>query len=76
MPSLTAGDKVFAPVSPLGIKDPSFSVLARDPLNTTCRSVVVDSVNGASVEIASARALERIVVLLLCMGDFNSEAEL
>lgn len=76
MPSFTTGDKIFVPASLLGIKDSSFSVLSRDVLSTTGRSVVVDSVNGASVEIASARTLERIGILLLCMGDFDSEAEL
>lgn len=70
------GQEVYVPASKLGILDPPYYLVSRKVLQVHGRSISVDSTGGRSVQVATARVLPRMGVLLIRIGDFASEGQL
>ena len=70
------GQEVFIPATKLGIVDPPYYLVSRKVLQVQGRSILVDSANGRAVQVATARTLPRMGILLVRIGDFASEGEL
>jgi hypothetical protein len=70
------GEVVFVPASQLGITDPPYYLASRTVLRVQGRSIFVDSKNGLTAQVATAKVLPRMGVLLIRIGDLASESEL
>ncbi len=70
------GQEVFIPASQLGIIDPPYYLVSRKVLQIQGRSILVDVSNGNTTQVATAKVLPRMGVLLIRIGDLASESEL
>lgn len=76
MANFAVGDTVLVPAQALGLSDPPFALVEREVKQVTGRSVRVDTQGGASVLVGTQRVHEDFGVLLLCLGDFDTEPSL
>jgi hypothetical protein len=70
------GQEVFVPASQPGITEPPYYLASRTVLRVQGRSIVVNSRNGLTAQVATAKVLPRVGILLIRIGDFASESEL